>query len=118
MRNLVIFRNSFVHALRSGIQANAPKYQRDEPWVARFGSRGSRDLETKFELKASVELEEPEDRNLKDLENAIRVHKALRNLTPVQARDPRLWTRFTHVEFWSYMRKRWPVERFADDPEK
>jgi len=84
----------------------------------RLGSRGSRDLETKFELKASLDLDEPEDRNLKDLENAIRVHKALRHLTPLQARDPRLWTRFTHVVFWSYMRKRWPVERFADDPEK
>jgi len=106
MPHLIIFRNSFVHALRSAIPANAPKYARDEPWVMRLGSRGSRDLETKFELKGSLGLDEPEDRNLKDLENAIRVHKALRHLTPLQARDPRLWTRFTHVEFWSYMRKR------------
>jgi len=30
---------------------------------------------------------------------------------PLQARDPRLWTRLSHVEFWPYMRSRWPVEK-------
>lgn len=41
----------------------------------------------------------------------IRFHRALRHLTPLQARDPRIWTRLAHMEFWPYMRLRWPVEK-------
>ncbi len=35
-------------------------------------------------------------------------------LSPLQARDPRLWTRLSHIECWAYMRKRWPVEKHTE----
>ena len=54
----------------------------------------------------------PADDCLYDVENAVRLHKALPSLTPVQVQDPRLWARLTHVELWQYMRTRWPVERY------
>jgi hypothetical protein len=70
-------------------------------------------------MKSALALDEPDEDNLKDLENAIRVHKALQQLTPLQARDPRVWTRFAHVDCWKYMRMRWPVERWEkESPEK
>ncbi len=118
MQKLVIFRNSFVNVLRVNISEHLAMYQRDDSWVGQHGTRASRDIDTQVELKSSLELDEPMEGNLKDLENAIRVHRALRHLTPLQARDPRLWTRISHVDGWKYMRKRWPVERFSSDAGK
>jgi hypothetical protein len=107
-----------VGTLLSNVGSNLDKYLRKDKWVLEVGSQSIRDLPTRIEIKSPLTLDEPDDDNLKDLENAIRVHKALNQLTPLQARDPRLWTRLTHVDCWQYMRKRWPLERFAADSEK
>lgn len=115
---LSVFRNSFVNALRNNISANLAKYGQNDKWALELGTKSTRDLETRIELKTALSLDEPDETNLKDLENAIRVHKLLRQLTPLQARDPRLWTRLVHVECWQYMRARWPLERFAGNAEK
>jgi hypothetical protein len=45
-----------------------------------------------------IELALPDGDNLKDVANAIRMHTALPESTPAQARDPRFWTHLTHVE--------------------
>jgi hypothetical protein len=108
---LTIFKETFVNSLRGSVKSNLPKYGEDTSWVAELGVKSQRELETSVELKTPLELLEPTDGDLKDIENAIRVHRALPHLTPLQARDPRLWTRLTHVEGWSYMRKRWAVEK-------
>jgi hypothetical protein len=115
---LTIFRGSFVSSLRANIESNLDKYLRNDKWVTEIGHKSVRDLETRIEIKGPFDLDEPDSDNLKDLENAIRVHKLLQHLTPLQARDPRLWTRLAHVECWQYMRKRWPLERFGHDPDK
>lgn len=115
---LTVFRSAFVNGLRSNIPANLSRYRQSDKWALEMASRSTRDLETRIEIKSALALEQPEGESLKDLENAIRIHKLLRQLTPLQARDPRLWTRLAHVECWDYMRKRWPVERFAGDPQK
>src|SRR5262249_35492451 len=65
--------------------------------------------------RPQAKLAPPEGEDLRDLDNAIRLHKAFPDLTPVQAQDPRLWVRLTHVELWGYMRARWPVERYLSD---
>ena len=41
---------------------------------------------------------------------ARRSYRALKNLTPQQATDPRLWVYLTHFVFWDYARHRWPVD--------
>lgn len=112
MANLVIFKNSFVAGLRGAVPPNLRKYLKDQPWVLENTSASSRDLLTSLQLRNPLQLVDPVGEDLKDLENAIRVHKALPDLTPLQARDPRLWTRLTHVDLWAYMRKRWPLERY------
>lgn len=42
-----------------------------------------------------------------DFESAKAVFKALMNLSPIQASDPRLWTYLTHVDLYEYMTQRW-----------
>ena len=51
--------------------------------------------------------------DLKEIENTKIIYEAFRGLTPTQASDPRLWTYLTHVTFWEYMQKRWPVTEQA-----
>lgn len=118
MSYLTIFKSSFVANLRTNIAANLGKYYRDDPWVLEQGSKSTRDLETRVELASSLSLVPPDGDDLRDLENSVRVHKALKELTPLQARDPRVWTRLSHVEAWSYMRFRWNLERTKKDVEK
>jgi hypothetical protein len=77
--------------------------------MAEVSTRSNREMPTNVELAEALCLDFPEDGDRKDTENAIRFHKALRHHTPLQARDPRLWTRLAHVEFWPYMRLRWDV---------
>lgn len=117
MRNLTIFKTAFANDLRNSIKDNLPKYSADNSWATDVGSPRLRDLETHLQLKGPLDLATPEDGDLKDLENAIRIHKALPQLTPLQARDPRLWVRLAHCELWNYMRKRWPAERYLKDRE-
>ena len=118
MSCLTVFRNAFTTGLLGNVKANLEKYRRNDKWVSELASPSTRDLQTRIELKTPINLDEPDEDNLKDLENAIRIHKLLSQLTPLQARDPRLWTRLTHVDCWSYMRKRWPLERFGTDSDK
>ena len=42
-----------------------------------------------------------------DFETAILLFEAFKNLEPIQAADERFWVYLTHVDFYSYMIKRW-----------
>lgn len=53
--------------------------------------------------------------DLKEIENTKIIYDTFRSLTPTQASDPRLWTYLTHVTFWEYMQKRWPVKEQSRD---
>jgi hypothetical protein len=56
------------------------------------------------------ELLNPEKGNNYDLENSITFYEKVKGLNPTIASDPRLWTYLTHVRFFSYMKKRWPID--------
>ena len=114
MSIVTIYKQSFAENLKASVPANIAKYQQDSVWVEGVASKQKRELLSNLEIKAPFTLLPPSNRDLKDLENAIRIHKALPKLTRVQARDPRLWTRLAHEEFWPYMRERWPVEKRGD----
>lgn len=88
-----LFKSTFVNGLRSSIRPNLNKHLRDAPWIAEVSTQASREMQTPVEPAETLHLELPQDGDLKDLENAIRMHRALRTLSPLQARDPRLWTR-------------------------
>ena len=115
---LMIFRDSFVNHLSGSVRDYAPRYRRDEAWTDEVPGGLNSSIATRVNAAAPLELVDPETDDLKDTENAIRLHKALPSLTSVQARDPRLWTRLAHVEFWSYMRQRWNIGKSGHDQAK
>ena len=45
-----------------------------------------------------------------DARNAVIVHKAMKNLLPIQAREEKLWSYLAHSYFYDYMKSRWKVD--------
>lgn len=58
-------------------------------------------------------LQNPSD----DYANAIALYEAYPTLTPLQASDNRLWLYLSHVDFYRYMYKRWPLADAKNLPE-
>ena len=63
---------------------------------------------------SQIELKMPKDGNNHDFENARTLHSGLQ-LTVTQATDLRLWTYLSHVQFWKYMRVRFPAGRIDSE---
>lgn len=57
-----------------------------------------------------IELVMPEKNNNHDLDNCKIIYEAMKTMDPIQATDYRIWIYLTHVPFWSYVRKRRPIE--------
>jgi hypothetical protein len=118
---LNIFTEQFTGRLKRTIPDHLNWYKEEDSFAEDFAAGTRWDLPTNVELQlpASVGISTlllpPVDSDLKDLENSIRLHRSLAGLSHAQARDPRLWARLAHVEFWSYMRARWPVERHIEN---
>jgi len=54
----------------------------------------------------------------KDSKNALRLWKKYSHLTPVDARDTRIWTLLSHGEFLKYARARYPIPKDDDEAVK
>lgn len=108
------FRQAFLDQFKSNLQSNLSSYETNEIWVHAYFGDSPWSSDTSLSLPAGFELLSPTSRsNLHDLENTIRLHTALQHLTVAQATDERLWAWLAHVQFWQYMRARWPVERYV-----
>jgi hypothetical protein len=114
MNRIEVFKERFVEQLLDAVPKRIPLYRKEQPWVLSTAPRSEAVLESNLSFRVPLNLELPEGKNLYDLENAIRLHKALPKFSRLQARDPRLWTRLAHVECWSYMVKRWAVGPDSD----
>ena len=121
MATINIFTEQFTGRLKRAVAEHLDWYKAEESVAEDFAAGTKWDLATNVELrlpagtKAKNLLLLPSNDSLSDLDNSVRLHRSLASLTHVQARDPRLWTRLTHVEFWPYMRARWPVERHIEN---
>lgn len=62
-------------------------------------------------------LKFPEGIKKYDLENSIALFNAYPNLTFHQATSENLWCYMTHVQYWEYMRRRWPIDKKQEDEE-
>lgn len=100
MASLKYLRENAVHELFGKVERNLARYQQDEPWLAEAAGGKPWELESRIELPDGFALAMPEGDNLRDLENTLKLHAALRGLSPVQATDERLWTYLTHATFW------------------
>jgi Family of unknown function (DUF6339) len=114
MEHVRAMNRQFVSRLLDSLPANLSRYTEAESWVEEWAGNTAWDFSTPCEFAVPLELLLPDDENYFDLENSIRMHKALPNLTPVQAQDPRLWTRLTHVDLWDYMQARWPGDKYPE----
>lgn len=115
---LNIFRENFVIRLRAAIPQNLDRYRSATHWIDAIPGGKDSSIATGIQPSGELRLRSPDGDDLKDVENTIHLHRALAVLTPLQARDPRLWTRLAHVECWDYMRSRWDIERTGKDKEK
>ncbi len=114
MQHVHALNRQFMNRLLESVSENLSHYTEEEPWVEDWAGDAAWEFSTPCELAAPLELLLPDDQNFFDLENAIRIHKALPALTPIQAQDPRLWTYLTHVELWEYMQVRWPGDKYPE----
>jgi Family of unknown function (DUF6339) len=114
MSTLKVFKESVVNSLRELLKTDVSRYQLDTPWVEQLFPARALFATTKLADLPDDLLIMPEGDEKFDLENSERLYSALRGLTLTQAADPRLWTYLTHVKYWRYMRKRWPIKEGAD----
>ncbi len=76
-------------------------------------------LENKLiEIPDSIKLVLPKKGINYEFENSKTIFEALKNLTPAQASDVRIWTYFSHVGFWDYMRERSLLKGQPEDKRK
>ena len=86
---LTYLRQTKLNQLRAGVETNIALYRQDKPWLEDVLGEDYC-VSSRVEIGALPELLEPEDGELHDRENAILIHRALRELTPTQASDARL----------------------------
>ena len=113
MEKLKFVKEPFYASLRDGIQTNIEKYkEHHRSWLTQHGMAGIGIGTTGISVNRLRPLTLPTGKQgeaLKDLENTKIVYSDLKELTPQQAQDHRLWVYMTHVVYWDYMQKRWPV---------
>jgi hypothetical protein len=104
-------KESAVAELRKSIEYNKAMYSESASWMGSFFSGRPYLAESRIAIASLPELKNPETAvALFELENTIALHTALKDLTPSQAADERLWVWLAHGPYWDYMRHRWPVE--------
>lgn len=112
-----IFSREYIDELTSKVQqANIKEYFNEDYFS---NSEKNPPGKSVIQLNANIELRLPSS-NIEnnDIENSQIIYNELKSLNETQASDPRLWTYLTHMTFWKYMRKRWPVEKFEDEAEE
>lgn len=59
-------------------------------------------------VSETPKLSVPTESDFLELENAVKLFGAFKNLSRTQATDVRIWTYMSHVQYWDYMKARWP----------
>lgn len=115
MNGIDAFSQNATTSLLESIDTNLSQYKKSRTWALSFlGKDSNAVLATRLAFNRTPHLVLPEKNNKHDFDNSVRLHKAMPPLSPLQARDPRLWTYLAHVTFWEYMRARWPIPENAD----
>ena len=109
MTNARFLRYATLEELRSQVPANLAAYRTgDFKYVEVDGSYW-------FEHDAPIndtklaELLPPAGQDLHEPENCKIVYEALKDISPYEARDERLWVYLTHTLILDYTRARWPI---------
>lgn len=101
--------------LKINISANKERYHLSDPWIEGYFKDASWFMQSNIRIGSDISLVQPKSATEHfDLENTKMVYSALKHLTITQASEERLWTYLSHITFWSYMRSRWPVEKYIE----
>lgn len=102
------FKESSLRILQESMRSNLFCYEQDGMWISDvLGATHAN--ESGLEL-ISHPILLPADEVSHDLENTKAFYTAYKHLSVSQATNPKLWAYLAHVDYWEYMRSRWPVE--------
>ena len=100
--------------LRENMLNNIHNYQNTDSWIDSYLTEELDSdqwyLESRISYKkANLIIPKGSNREASktDAENSKRIHRSMKNLTPAQAIDPRIWTYLTHNVYQEYMSARW-----------
>ena len=108
-KTIQAYHTAALASLEAATRDNLNRYDLNNVWADRVKGAAQTTIDTKIVPRGKIDLLLPAKGDLKDAKNAIRLHKALPDLTLQAASDPRLWVRLAHVDCWAYMRRRWNV---------
>jgi hypothetical protein len=111
--NVLYIKESALEQLKTNIASNIEKYLLDDIWINEYlQALGWEEwsIQSRLYMNDIDLLVDPTDRGKNDAENSKRIYSALKDITPTQASDERLWAYLTHVTYWDYMKARWNVE--------
>ena len=104
--------------LKANIRNNIDSYELNSQWLVDYFVGDNWFRESKYHMPDNVQLKIPEGANrLFDFENTKIIYEAFKDIPLSVAIDERFWSYLTHVTFWEYMRKRWPVENGKKSPD-
>lgn len=99
-------------ALKSNITANISNYrQPTNDWLYDYFQGENPFGEFKLEVEDfSLVCSSDKDVGKADVQNAITLYSAMKNISDTQATDERFWAGLCHGEFWDYLSKRWNAQ--------
>ncbi|WP_229183372.1 DUF6339 family protein [Bacillus cereus] len=105
--------DAIAHLRENGLN-NLKYYQNNQEWVGTYltdiAGMETWYLESRIsyqQVKLVLTSRNSREISKTDAENAKLIHASLKNLTPAQAVDARIWTYLTHVIYPEYMVARW-----------
>lgn len=110
MSKLYYIDDSVLENMKNEIEYNLELYKQPEPWCDDLLDLELSELEKPVELKVIHG-----DRGQYDLENAILLYEAMKNLPYTIATSENYWAFLTHTIYWDYMRNRWAIEDAQND---
>jgi Family of unknown function (DUF6339) len=110
MKKLYYIDDLVLENMKNEIENNLELYKQSEPWCLELLGIQLNELEKPFELKI-IEG----DKGQYDIDNAILLYEALKDLPYSIATNENYWSFMTHTLYWDYMRNRWPIEAAQKD---
>jgi hypothetical protein len=102
-------KHSALDHLRSNIATNLAIYRSGNfTWLVADPSNWF-EVDHLIDWAALRNLRDPEGSSVSERKNCADLFQAMRNISPYEARDERLWTYLTHIDLLAYSRKRWPI---------
>lgn len=109
--NLIYFTKDAYTCLLREVDGNESKYYSDNIWLDDyFKNKGLFDYcqESTLDMpKVELICTDEDDQIQYDIANTKIFYEAYKNLTPLQASDPLLWTALCHIPYREYVLKRW-----------